>query len=110
MPEPITWDTALRALEANYERLQHRRDEDLPPLPAKLTRGVVGSVLDPVAVHQVEVLPSVAPTPDEQVSGIAGELLERAKVEHPEFYAKDSVPDDIPSLQWMRDWRPDRGT
>lgn len=101
MPEPITWDTALRALEANYERLQHRRDEDLPPLPAELTRGVVGSVLDAVAVHPVEVLPSVAPTPAEQVAQIAESLS--ARLPEPE-------PTEDPVLARLRAWRPERGT
>lgn len=112
MPKAIGWDTARDALEAGYERTQHRKDEDLPPLPVELTRGVVGSVLDPIAVHETVIESSgpPPPTPAEQVSGISGQLLEQAHREHPEFYAKDSEPADIPSLQWMRDWRPDRGT
>lgn len=99
-------------MQANYERLQHRRDEDLPPLPAELTRGVVGSVLDPVAVHPVEIVPSgpPPPAPAEQVKKLEDQLVEQAHKEHPEFYAKDNEPADIPALQWMRDWRPDRGT
>ena len=99
-------------MQDRYERLQHRRDEDLPPLPAELTRGVVGSVLDSVAVHETVIESSgpAPPTPAEQVSGLSGQLLEQAKLEHPEFYTEDSEPSDIPSLQWMRDWRPDRGT
>jgi hypothetical protein len=111
VPKPIGWDTARDALEAGYERLQHRRDEDLPPLPAELTRGVVGSVLNPVAVHPTVIESSgpPPPSPAEQVSGISGELLERARVEHPDFYARDSEP-TLPGLEWMRDWRPDRGT
>jgi len=99
-------------MQASYERTQHRKDEDLPPLPDELTRGVVGSVLDSVAVHEtvIESSGTPPPTPAEQVSGLSGQLLEQAKLEHPEFYTEDSEPSDIPSLQWMRDWRPDRGT
>lgn len=101
MPEPITWDTALRRLEANYERLQHRRDEDLPPLPPELTRGVVGSVLDPVAVHPVEILGPAPPSPAEQLAKLQDQLAARLP---------DPEPTDDPVLARLRDWRPDRGT
>lgn len=109
MPKPIGWDTARDRLESEYERLQHRRDEDLPPLPVGLVRGAPGSVLSPVAVQPVEILPDPSiPAPVEQVADLADQLLEQAHVDHPEFYAKDKEPADIPSLQWMRDWRPER--
>ena len=48
--------TAVRELEANYERLQDRGDEDDPPLPPGLVRGAVDSVLDPVVVHPTVML------------------------------------------------------
>lgn len=112
MPKPIGWDTARDALEAGYERTQHRKDADLPPLPAELTRGTPGSVLEPLAVQPTRIEPSgpPPPSPAEQLESVADKLLDQAHQEHPDFYAKDNVPADIPALQWMRDWRPDRGT
>ena len=51
----------------------------MPPLPVELTRGVVGSVLDSVAVHPTVIESSgpPPPTPAEQVSEIAQQLSER---------------------------------
>ena len=96
-------------MQDSYERLQHRKDEDLPPLPVELTRGVVGSVLDQVAVHPVVIEPSgpPPPTPAEQVSG---QLLEQARLDHPEFYRLDTEPTEYPVLARLRAWRPERGT
>lgn len=78
VPRPIGWDTAQRDLESNYERLQHRRDEDLPPLPPALVRGTPESVLSPVAVQPVEVLPDSSPTPAEQTADLVVDLREAA--------------------------------
>jgi hypothetical protein len=94
VPRPIGWDTARDALESGYERTQHRRDEDLPPLPAALQRGTPGSVLSPVAVHPTEIKPSENPaTPVEQIDqvlqGLDRQLVEQAREEHPEWYAQD---------------------
>jgi hypothetical protein len=112
VPEPIGWDTALRAMQDSYERLQHRKDADLPPLPVELTRGVVGSVIDPLAVHPTVIEPSgpPPPTPAEQVSGISGQLLEQARRDHPEFYRLDTEPTEDPVLARLRAWRLERGT
>lgn len=100
MPKPIGWDTARDALEAGYERTQHRRDEDLPPLPAELTRGVVGSVLDSVAVHETVIESSgpAPPTPAEQVSRIAEQLSDRL----------ETFPTEDPLLARLRAWQPER--
>lgn len=87
-------------MQANYERLQHRRDEDLPPLPAELTRGVVGSVLDSVAVHETVIESSgpAPPTPAEQVSQIAEQLSDRL----------ETFPTEDPLLARLRAWQPER--
>lgn len=99
-------------MQDSYERLQHRKDEDLPPLPPELTRGVVGSVLDPVAVHETVIESSgpPPPTPAEQVVSIANKLQEQAKRDHPEFYRLDTEPTEDPVLARLRAWRPERGT
>lgn len=39
-----------RMVAASMERLQHRREEDLPPLPAGLIRGSPQSVLSPLSL------------------------------------------------------------
>lgn len=43
------------------------------------------------------------------VTELQEELVEQAKVEAADFYKRDLEP-VMPDLQWMRDWRPDRGT
>ena len=87
-------------MQDRYERLQHRRDEDLPPLPAELTRGVVGSVLDSIAVHATEIESSgpPPPTPAEQVSHIAEQLSDRLQ----------TFPTEDPLLARLRAWQPER--
>jgi hypothetical protein len=54
------------------------------------------------------VLPDSAPAPAKQVAAVQDHLVEEARRTHPEFYANDSIPAPDPSLQWMRDWRPER--
>lgn len=108
MPKPIGWDTARDNLESGYERTQHRRDEDLLDIP------------DPDPTPDLDMDPSQLrratdvfreqgrEAAREEVVDLADHLPDRAHVEHPEFYAKDKEPAPDPSLQWMRDWRPDR--
>lgn len=50
-----------RLVAASMERLQHRREEDLPPLPAGLVRGSPESVLSPVVLSD-----TTGPTPYEE--------------------------------------------
>jgi hypothetical protein len=71
-------------MEASYERLQHRRDADLPPLPAGLVRGSAESVLAPVEVQPVQVIPPTVagPTVADQVEGVR-EQLEREAPDRP---------------------------
>ena len=72
-------------MEATYERLQHRRDEDLPPLPGELVRGAPGSVLSPVEVQPVEVVPPAAPVPTvtEQIAAVQEQLVREAPARPP---------------------------
>ena len=95
-------------LESGYERLQHRDDEALPPLPGALQRGTPGSVLSPVAVQPVEVVHSAPPppAPAEQVAGLQHQLIEQAHVDHPDFYKLDTEAVDDPVLARLRAWRP----
>jgi len=86
-------------MAANYERLQDRGDADDPPLPVELVRGAVGSVLDPVAVHPVTILPDSAPTPAEQVAAVAEQLTARLP---------DLPPTEDPVLARLRAWQPER--
>lgn len=109
VPDRIDAGTPLRELAAHYERLQDRGDADDPPLPPELLRGTPESILAPEVVAPVVVLPGSGPRPSELVADVRERLVEVAKAEHPEFYANDSVPAPDPALQWMRDWRPDRG-
>lgn len=88
---------------ALHERLQHRRDEDLPPLPAELVRGAPESLLSPVIVLPVEVAPTTAPvTPvAQQVERVAEQIREQAGE-----LAPGST--DVPGMEWVREWRPTR--
>lgn len=93
-----------------YERLQHRKDSDLPPLPGGLVRGTPESVLEDLVVQPVEILPDMTPSVEAQVKHVEDTLYAEARKSNPEFYAKDRIPTEDPSLQWMRDWRPNRDT
>lgn len=83
---------------ALHERLQHRKDEDLPPLPTALERGTPGSVLAPVAVQPVEVIAAPEPTPREQLK----KVVEQVRKERGELAPSTST---FPGLA---DWKPDR--
>jgi len=99
----------MRALEGHYERLQDRGDHDDPPLPPELLRGTAESILAPEVVSPVVILPDSGPGPSELVADVRERLVEVAKAEHPEFYANDNIPAPDQALQWLRDWRPNRG-
>jgi len=63
-------------LENNYERLQHRDDSKLPPLPDALVRGTANSVLDPIVVHDIQLVdsgPRIKP-PAEQIESVMEKL------------------------------------
>lgn len=85
-------------MAVNYERLQDRGDADDPPLPVDLVRGTAGSVLDPVAVHPVEVRPDSSPTPAEQVDAVAESITARLP---------DLPPTEDPVLARLRAWQPE---
>jgi hypothetical protein len=66
-------------------------------------------VLSPDAVAPVVVLgESAAEQVREVVADLQAELVEQAREAVPEFYQRDTEP-ALPNLEWMRDWRPDRG-
>lgn len=92
MPKPIGWDTARDNLEAGYERTHHRRDEDLPDIPDLDPTPDLD--LDPSRLKKaVDVFREQGrEAAREQVADLADQLLARAQVEHPEFYAKDKEP------------------
>ena len=85
MPEIIGPDTARLALEQHYEAIQDRGDADDPPLPERLVRGAPGSVLDPLAVQPMAIVPDSSPTPAEQVGGVDDHVLAEQRKDHPEW-------------------------
>lgn len=65
LPPIIDGGTPLREMEANYEKLQHRDDAKLPPLPPAFDR-------DPV--RPLEVVPSSDVTPREQLVRVVDQI------------------------------------
>ena len=91
-------------MENNYERLQHRDDSQLPPLPDGLIRGTDKSVLDPVVVHDTALVdsgPRIKP-PEEQVHDIQVNIREEQGLTK-EFSADDAIGDPQAAIrEWQR--------
>ncbi len=91
-------------MENNYERLQHRDDSKLPPLPDALIRGNNKSVLDPIVVHDVQLVdsgPRIKP-PAEQIK----EVMEKLRVDAglpKDFNAEIAIGDPQAAIaEWQR--------
>lgn len=47
---------SLNQVKDSMEKLQHRNDADLPPLPDRLIRGKPNAVINPVVIQPIEIL------------------------------------------------------
>ena len=83
-PRPIDGGSSLRDSMALHERLQHRRDEDLPPVHG-FDHGAPDSVLASEVVQPVEVAPPAAPvaTVADQVDQVQEQLVREAPARPP---------------------------
>lgn len=92
----------------HFATTKDRSDDDDPPLPPELVRGEPNSLLDPIAVRPVEILPNKDPTPSQQVSALSQALSGAAETAYPDFYRLDHEPTEDPILARLRAWRPER--
>ena len=90
------------------EKLQHRKDSDLPPLPDKLIRAKPGSVINPIAVQPIEILGRK----EDMQKKLIEPIIEKQRIINnltPKFNADDAINKD--GLQKaIEEWRKSQGS